>query len=152
MKKWTVLLVLTATLAACGAKEEAAPDSTIAAAAPASMESMAGDYDWIMQPEVGDTILGKGMSHQNADGTGYSVAEANPTDTVQFTATIQDDSVIMQSEPYTMTTLPQEVGQVTWRLVSPAAGAQAGPSTVTVSPVAKPDTVIMRARITATKR
>lgn len=147
--------VLLAALAACGQKDAASSGDevpVVAAATAPSIADYAGDYDWVTHPEVGDSVIGRGFTHQNADGSGYSVNLAAPNDTVRFTASIVGDSLIDQSVAYTDPALPKGVGQVTWRMTAPLGAGKDVKGLVTISPVSKPDTVIMRARVEATKR
>lgn len=150
-------IVVAFTITACGGKEAPPADTATAAAAepavPAvTLASMAGDWDWVMKAEANDSILGKGMSHISADGSGYSVNAANPKDTTAFTSTIVGDSVIHMSKPYTDPAMPKNAGQMTFRYAGIASNGPTGTGIVAVSPVAKPDTVVVRARVEATKR
>ena len=67
-------------------------------------------------------------------------------------ATIVGDSAIYQSQPYTDDAMPKEVGQVTFRYAGLASMGTSGTGNLSVSPVSKPNTVIVRARVEATKR
>lgn len=149
-----IAVVLSTALAACGGGDATPADSAGAepAAAPvATLEGLAGDWDWVMKPEAGDSVLAKGTSRINADGTGWSKNEAR-ADTIPFTATIVGDSAIYQSQPYTDDAMPKEVGQVTFRYAGLASTGTSGTGNLSVSPVSKPDTVLVRARVEATKR
>ncbi len=81
-----------------------------------------------------------------------SVNSARPTDTTAFSATIMGDSVAYQSQPYTDPAMPKEVGQLTYRYVGLIGQGPTRTGIVSVSPVAKPDTVLVRARVESTKR
>lgn len=147
-----IAVVLSTTLAACGGGDATPADSNATAAAPvATLEGLAGDWDWVMKPEAGDSVLAKGHSRINADGTGWSKNDAR-ADTIPFTATIVGDSAIYQSQPYTDDAMPKEVGQVTFRYAGLASMGTSGTGNLSVSPVSKPDTVLVRARVDATKR
>jgi hypothetical protein len=158
MKPWIPLLASAALLAACGAKDEtpASDTSAMAAATPATpavtLESSAGDYDWVMKAETGDSVVSKGMSHQNADGSAWSVNAANPKDTTKYTAVVQGDSVISTSMPYTDPAMPKAVGQVTFRVATIMTDGKQFRGTAAISPVSKPDTVIARGKLEGTKR
>jgi hypothetical protein len=144
-------------LAACGTKEEAPAADTAAAmaAAPAAptMESMAGDFTWVMKAEAGDSVLGKGTSHADADGTGWTVNDATPKDTTKYTGSMVGDSIIDVSAPYTDPNAPKGSGQVTWRFAGkPSADGKTMTGMLTVHPVAKPDSALMRARAEVTRK
>jgi hypothetical protein len=148
-----IAIAVSTALAACGGGEATPADSnaTAVAAPVATLDGLAGDWDWVMTPEVGDSVLAKGTSRINADGTGWSKNEAR-ADTIPFTATIVGDSAIYQSQPYTDAAMPAEVGQVTFRYAGLASMGTSGTGNLSVSPVSKPDTVLVRARVDATKR
>jgi hypothetical protein len=156
MKRLTSLLVLGAVLAACGQKEEApAADTSAMAAAPAAptLASMAGEFTWVMKAEAGDSVLGKGISHVEADGSGFTVNDATPKDTTRFTGSMVGDSIIDVSSPYTDPAAPKGSGQVTWRFAGkPSADGKMMTGMLTVHPVAKPDSVAMRARAEVTRK
>ena len=155
MKQWTALFALVALTSACAAKEEAPAADTAAAmaAAPtATFESMAGDYTWTMKAEVGDSVLGTGSSRSEVDGTGYSINNARPTDTTRFKGKIEGGNLISESAPYTDPAMPKAVGQVTWRVVAPLPSGTGLSGIVTVSPVSKPDSVLVRARVETVKK
>jgi hypothetical protein len=147
-----VLAVLSLSAMACGGSGEANGEGEmVAAAGTVTMESMAGDYSWVLKTESGDSVMNEGTSRQEVDGSGWSVSNTLPADTTRYTAQIVGDSVVMQSAPYTDPALPPEAGQVMWRMTSPAtASALGGP--ITISPAARPDTVLMRAQVVTTRR
>lgn len=156
MKHRTSLLAVVAILSACS-KEEAPPADTAAASAmaatpaPATLASMAGNFDWVMMAEAGDSVMGKGTAHIDSTGAGWTVNAAR-NDTVRFTSVIQGDSIIQTSSPYTDPTMPKSVGQITFRYAGPTVTGTAVMGAVALSPAAKPDTVIARARVQVTKR
>lgn len=149
-----VLLLAAAALAACGEKEAAPADSTAAAAAAApaapTLADFAGDFSWVMKPEVGDSVLGEGTSHNNPDGTGWAVNAISPKDTTMFTTTIVGDSIIQVSAPYTDAQQPK-AGQFVFRYAA-LANTDALGGMLAISPAAKRDTVVRRARVEVTRR
>jgi hypothetical protein len=154
MKRTVTLLAVATLLAACGAKEEApATDSATMASAPTiTMESLAGDFSWVLKAEPGDSVISEGMSHQNPDGSGWTLATNPPGDTVRYTSAMVGDSLITTSMPYKGTGALAAAGDIVFRGGGVPTGAATRIAAITISPAAKPDTVIFRGRAELTKK
>lgn len=154
MKRTITLLAVTSLLAACGAKEEApAADSATMAPAPAiTMESLAGDFSWVLKADGSDSVVSEGVSHQNPDGSGWTLATTPPGDTVRYTSTMAGDSLITTSMPYKGTGAFQAAGDIIFRAGGVPTGGATRSATITISPAAKPDTAIFRGRAELTRK
>lgn len=149
-----VALAALVVLTACGGGSET-PKADSAAVAPAALtvNDLTGTFAGTTTLEGSDSVVGSWTSHvvvgPGGGAEGHFVNAATPADTVSFTQTIEGDSVISQSAPYTDPQLPKETGQVRWRAVGRANGMQWS-GTVVIMP-AGADTVLQRMRWTATR-
>lgn len=155
--RWPAAFAVAALVSACAKGDAPATDTAAAPAAaampaPATIADFAGDFDWVLKAEVGDSVLSTGTAHTDASGAGYTLNAARPTDTVRFESAIAGDSLIQSSKPYTDPAMPKGVGQVTFRYAGAATVATEWSGLISISPAAKADTVIMRARVEVKKR
>ena len=116
------------------------------------MESLAGDFSWVLKPESGDSVTMTGTSHQNPDGTGWSVNAATPSDTTRFTTQMVGDSLISTSAPYKGTGAMKKAGELVWRAAGVPSLAATRTVNITISATAKPDSVLVRACGELTKK
>ena len=155
MKQSAALLAVSTLLVACGATEKA-PAVDSAAAAPAvsaiTIASLAGDFSWVLKSVPGDSVMQSGTSHQNPDGTGWTVGADTPKDTTRYTAQLVGDSLISTSAPYKGTGAMKNAGELVWRAAGVPSLEGARTVNLTVSATAKPDSVLMRARGELTKK
>ncbi len=159
MNVWTrtavPLLAAAAILAACGAKDEApAADTTKAAATAAppalTVAAIAGDFEWTMKGETGDSVITKGHSHQDSTGRGWSVSEANMKDTAWYNTTVKGDSIMEMSEPFANMD-PKSKEKLTFKFWG-TGDANGGSGMVTIQLASKPDSVVQRGRVESKRK
>ena len=117
-----------------------------------TLESLAGDFSWVLKSEPGDSVLNSGTSRQNPDGTGWTVATETPNDTTRYTAQLVGDSLISTSAPYTDRGALKNAGELVWRAAGVPSLSATRTVILTISPTAKPDTVLLRARGELTRK
>jgi len=153
----TLVFLAAVSLVACSKSESAKPDSAAAAAAAPPAAPAA-----VTAADMASTVSGKVMM-QNSDsviatftcspgsGPNTSVCVNATKDTVNYTYTLNgSDSVMFESAPYTPK-VPPKSPKLIQHVVGHLAGNQwTGTSTAVLA--AKPDSVVQRARWTATKQ
>lgn len=149
MKK---LMLVAAFLCACGPREEAAIDSATmtAAAAPAGLTAteLTGTWSGTTMAEGSDSVLNR-FTVISATGMDSKTIIEGSKDTVQVTHTIDADSVVATSAPYTDPSAPVKQ-PVTFRAVGRMVGGKlVGTTTLTLA--SKPDSVVARGRFELTK-
>lgn len=152
MQKGIVAVAALIFAVACGTSDNAPGDTMqVATTAGPSIQALAGDWSGVTKSAEGDTAVGSWTARLEADGNGWVVVEGS-TDTVQFVATVEGDSVIYTSEVHTDAALPPEMGQVTWRAAIMPSGTNSFVGMLQVMTVSNPDSVIARARLEGTKQ
>ena len=141
-------MLLAAFVVACAPNEQPAADSAaMAGPAPLSAADVAGTWNGVTMPEVGDSSLNRWMI--TGDGMQGIMVSENSPDTVTSTTTYDADSLIATSTPYTDRNLPGSP-TVTFRSVGRLTGGKLV-GTATLMLASKPDSVLARVRWEATK-
>jgi hypothetical protein len=142
-------LGILALVLACGPAEQPAMD-TAAMAAPAGLSAadMAGTWSGVIMAEASDSIVGRFTAISPTGSDSKTIVEGRP-DTIATMHTIDGDSIVATSAPYTDETLPGKP-QVTFRGVARMIdGKLVGISTIRLA--SNPDSVVGRVRYEMTK-
>jgi hypothetical protein len=152
MRSVLFIAVAIAAVSACAKKDTGASDSSAAAAmAPAGLTAaqLAGTWNGMSIPEGSDTATIRWTSIASETSSDIKVITQGQPDTVIYTRTIDADSLMVTSAPFTPPQPPgsaQVINRASGRLVD---GKLAG-TYVTVL-ASKPDSVIQRGRWEATR-
>jgi hypothetical protein len=139
-------LLLTAVLVACATNEAPEDDSAAAmadmGAATLTTADLAGNWTGQNMAMDGDSITSRWTIHAMADGNAHLMLEGT-TDTIAFTTTVEADSFVAVSEPYTAPDMPDT--PVTFRSVGRMQGDMLR-GTAEIRLASNPDSVVARER------
>jgi len=152
MRRMLFLAVaVVAAFAACAKSETGSADTAAMAAAPAPLTAADLDGTWsgVSMAETSDSVTNRWTAVRGATESEVKLVIEGTKDTITYTRTLDADSLVAISAPFTPPTPPKSP-QVIVRSVGRLMGGKLVGTAVTML-AAKPDSVISRGRWEATR-
>jgi len=145
------LAVAVVAIVACAKSETGSADTAAMAAAPAPLTAADLDGTWsgVSMAEFSDSVTNRWTVFRGATESEVNLVVEGSKDTITYTRTLDADSLVAMSAPFTPPTPPKSP-QVIVRSVGRLMGGKLVGTAVTML-AAKPDSVISRGRWEATR-